>query len=569
MLLSLLQALVVLGVVMAIVLVILYSGYLKFTDLSVSPPPPAEATLEVDRTGRRITYGESWLARQGGLWEMHLVGSPAAIGDAHGQLVARLFHRLDADIRELVELRYPTWMDGWSALLGVRWDFRQADEVLPEAAATELAALAGALPEAAGEHLGAYHRLFLYQCFQELGARIEDVLIEGVAFAAIPRSKTSTSSNGNLILGRSFAVDLGREVEVDRVVTFYYPDGKYPFVSIGWPGLIGVVTGINARGVFVALNPTRTDDPPEDGAPLAIVLRQVLEEADTLEQALELLKQAPLRSSGAVLVGDGIQRKAVVVELSPRNKEERRQIRGESTSLVWATDHLNHEPFDRDAQNDRIRRYTASGYRYDRLEERLGQLSPLDPEKAVDVLRDRQGKGGEELGLGNHNALEDLGLTHAVVIDASAMIMWVAEGPSALGRFRAFDLRYLLMRQGSRPAPLDDFPADRLLHSEEFSDFQQALDAVDHAKSLLAADLPEKALASAKLALALAPDVGELHRLLGDIERELDNPDAAREHYRRYLELVPGRLRDQERVRGLLEELGENVSEEAADDAPE
>lgn len=569
MLLSLLQALVVLGVVMAIVLVILYSGYLKFTDLSVTPPPPSDATLEVDRTGRRITYGESWLARQGGLWEMHLVGSPAAIGDAHGQLVARLFHRLDADIRELVALRYPTWMDGWSALLGVRWDFRQADEVLPEAAATELAALAGALPEAAGEHLGAYHRLFLYQCFQELGARIEDVLIEGVAFAAIPRSKTSTSSNGNLILGRSFAVDLGREVEVDRVVAFYYPDGKYPFVSIGWPGLIGVVTGINARGVFVALNPTRTDDPPEDGAPLAIVLRQVLEEADTLEQALELLKQAPLRSSGAVLVGDGIQRKAVVVELSPRNKEERRQIRGESTSLVWATDHLNHEPFDRDAQNDRIRRYTASGYRYDRLEERLGQLSPLDPEKAVDVLRDRLGKGGEELGLGNHNALEDLGLTHAVVIDASAMIMWVAEGPSALGRFRAFDLRYLLMRQGSRPAPLDDFPADRLLHSEEFSDFQQALDAVDHAKSLLAADLPEKALASAKLALALAPDVGELHRLLGDIERELDNPDAAREHYRRYLELVPGRLRDQERVRGLLEELGDNVSEVAADDDPE
>lgn len=560
MILALFQALVVLGVVMAIVVVILYSGYLKFTDLAEPEASPPSATLEVDRTGRRITYGNSWLAREGGIWVLHLEGSPALIGEAHGQLVARLFHRLDADIRALIKLRYPTWMDAWSALLGVRWDFRQADEVLSEDSASELAALAGALPEAAGEHLGAYHRLFLYQCFQELGARIEDVLIEGVAFAAIPRSKTSTSTNGNLILGRSFAVDLGREVEVDRIVAFYYPDGKYPFVSIAWPGMIGVVTGINARGIFVALNPTRTDDPPEDGAPLAIVLRQVLEEADTLEQALELLKQAPLRSSGAVLVGDGIKRKAVVVELSPRNKEERRQIRGESTSLVWATNHLNHEPFDRDAQNDRIRRYTASGYRYDRLEERLGQLSPLDAEKAVAVLRDRQGKGGEELGLGNHNALEDLGLTHAVVIDATAMVMWVAEGPSALGRFRAFDLRYLLMRQGTRPAPLDEFPPDRLLHSEEFSDFQQAMDAIDHAKSLLAIDMPKKALASAKLALALAPDVGELHRLLGDIERELDNPSAARKHYRRYLELVPGRLRDQERVRGLLEELGDDMS---------
>ncbi|MEZ4385679.1 MAG: C45 family peptidase [Nannocystaceae bacterium] len=568
MILALLQALVVLSVVMAIVLVILYSGYLKFTDLSPKRAEAPTAELEVDRTGRRIAYGESWLARQGGLWVLHLVGSPAALGDAHGQLVARLFHRLDADLRELVALRYPTWMDAWSALLGVRWDFRQADEALPEAAAVELAALAESLPEAAGERLSAYHRLFLYQCFQELGARLEDVLLEGVAFAAIPRSKTATDASGNLIIGRSFSADLGRSVDPDRVVAFYYPDGKYPFASVGWPGLVGVVTGINARGIFVALNPARTDDPPEDGMPLAIALRQVLEEADTLEQALEILKEAPLRSSGAVLIGDGIQRKAVVAELSPRTKEERRQVRGDATSLVWVTNHLLHEPFDRDAQNDRIRRYTASGYRFDRLEERLGQLTPLDPEKAVAVLRDRLGKGGEELGLGNPNALEDLGLTHAVVVDATAMVMWVAEGPSALGRFRAFDLRYLLMRQGTRPAPLDDIAADRLLHSEEFSDFQQALDAVDHAQSLLAADLPEKALASAKLALALAPDVGELHRLLGDIERELDHPAEARKHYERYLELVPGKLRDQERVRGLLEELGGAPPEEPEADGP-
>lgn len=553
--LAVLQALIVLGVVLAVVLVILYSGYLRFTDLAADPPEVDEAALDVDRSGRRITYGESWLARRGGLWEMHLVGSPAAIGDAHGQLAARLFHRLDADLRRLIDGRYPTWMDGWSALVGVRWDFRQADAALPEAVASELAALAAALPEAAGERLGGYHRLFLYQCFQQLSARLDDVLLEGITFAALPRSKTATSASGNLIIGRSFGVDLG-ELEADRLVTFYYPDGKYPFVSIGWPGLVGVVTGINARGIFVALNPARTDDPAEDGPPLAIVLRQVLEEADTAEQAVELLKAAPLRAAASVLVGDGIQRKAVVVELSSRTREERRPLKGESMSAIWTTNHLLHEPFDRDAQNDRIRRYTASGYRYERLEERLGELAPLDPEKAVMVLRDRRGKGGAELGLGNHNALDDLSLAHAVVVDATAMVMWVAEGPSALGRFRAFDLRYLLMRQGTRPAPLDDIASDRLLHSEEFSDFQQALDAIAHAQSLLAAGLPERALASAKLALALAPDVGDLHRLLGDIERELDHPAEARRHYERYLELVPGRLRDQERVRGLLEELG-------------
>ncbi|MEZ4450014.1 MAG: C45 family autoproteolytic acyltransferase/hydrolase [Nannocystaceae bacterium] len=557
-LLALLRALTALALALAIVLVILYQSYLKFTDLSPPEVTPPSAALEVDRSGRRITHGESWLARQGGLWVLHLVGAPAALGDSHGQLVARLFHRLDAQVSAALARRYPTSMDAWSANLGIRWDFRRADLALPEAIRTELAALAEALPEAESEHLGGYHRLFLYQCFLELGGRLEDVLLEATAFAAAPRSKMAASASGNLIIGRSFAVDLGPGVALDRLVTFVYRDGKYPFVSIGWPTLLGVVTGINARGIFVALNPTRTDDPPEDGAPLPILLRQVLEDADTLDQALEILKNAPLRSSGAVLVGDGVQRKAVVVELSPRTKEERRQIRGESTSLVWATDHLVHEPFDRDAQNDRIRRYTASGYRYQRLEERLGELSPLDPARAVELLRDRKGTQGVELGLGNHNALEDLALTHAVVVDATAMVLWVAEGPSALGRFRAFDLRYLLMRQGSRPAPLDDFPADRLLHSEEYADFEEAGDAIAHAQSLLAAGRPERALASAKLALALAPDIGDLHRLLGDIERDLGHRPEARAHYERYLELVPGRLRDQERVRGILEELGDS-----------
>jgi isopenicillin-N N-acyltransferase-like protein len=205
-----------------------------------------------------------------------------------------------------------------------------------------------------------------------------------------------------------------------------------------------VVTGVNARGIVVALNPTRTDDPLETGAPLPLVLRQVLEEADTLEQALEILQAADLRTSGAVLVGDGRQRKAAIVELAPRDKDERKP-RGDDAPAIWATNHLVREPFERDAQNDRIRRYTSSGYRYERLGELLAEpaSSPVDrgAARAVAILRDRRGLGGEELGLGNRNALDNLHLTHSVVVDATAMVMWVAEGPSALGRFRAIDLR--------------------------------------------------------------------------------------------------------------------------------
>jgi isopenicillin-N N-acyltransferase-like protein len=344
-------------------------------------------------------------------------------------------------------------------------------------------------------------------------------------------------------------------VEPDRIVTFYRPDGRYPFATVGWAGMIGVVTGINARGIFVGLDAARTDDPLEEGAPLPLVLRQVLEKADTLEQAVEILHAAEIRTSGIVLIGDGVQRKAVVMELAARDREDRRATRGEDEATVWATDHMLREAFEGDLQNDWIRRYTSSGYRYDRLGELLADGGMIDPPRAVEILRDRRGLGGAVLGLGNRNALEGLATTHSVIVDATAMVMWVAEGPSTLGRYQAFDLRHLLGREDVHAAPVDDLPPDPLLYSEEYRDYEEAIESIDHARELLSKGYAERALWSAKVALALAPDVGDLHRLLGDIERELGHTEAAVAHYRRYLELVPGRHRDQVRVEGIIAEL--------------
>jgi len=531
-----------------------YRAYLSFTDLD---PPDVEVTaaaFEVDPTGRKLSYGRSWLDRDGKLWRMYLEGDPVAIGDARGRLTARLFSELDAEIRDAIDRRYGAWLESWTAAMVLRWDYRGADAYIDEAHRGELAAMAQALPEADGDRLDAYHRLFLYQCFHGLGQRLDDMLLEGSMFAVAP-GRTAAGEPGNLVIGRTLSVDLDRGSEADRIVTFHRPDGRYPFVSVGWAGLVGVVTGINARGVYVSVNAARTDDPLEEGAPLPLVLRDVLERADTMEQAIEILLEAELRTSGIVLVGDGVQRKAAVVELSARDREDRRVVRGEDEAMVWATDHMVAEAFDSDSANDWVRRYTSSGHRFDRLEELLSRPEPMDPERAAAILRDRRGPADAPLGLGNRNALDNLATTHAVVIDATAMVLWVSEGPSVLGRFQAIDLRRTLARDEGPMAPLDDLAPDPLLFSEEYRDYEEAIEAIAHAQKLLGRGLAQHAKWSAEVALALAPDVGELHRLLGDIERELGNLDDARTHYKRYLDLVPGRRRDQVRVEGILAEL--------------
>lgn len=554
---AILKVLAVVGGTFTILFALLYSGYVGYTGLEPVEVETGVHDLEVDETGRKVAYGRSWLARRGGLWVLHLEGSPEEIGDAQGHLEGRLFRNIDDRIDTMLEQRYHGFVESWSELMLLRWDYRNADAALSEPIRTELSALAAALPDDGEGTLGAYHRLFLYQCFFDITQRLQDTVLEGSMFAVTPRSTNTGVEAGNLIIGRTLSIDFGSDFEADRVVSFYYPDGKYPFVSIGWAGLVGVVTGINARGIFVAANPAHTDDAREANAiPLPIVLRDVLEQADTLEQAVAIIEAAELRSAGVVLIGDGVQRKAIVLEASPRTGEESRLVRGEGEQAVWATDHMTREAFESDAHNDRIKRTTSSGYRFDRLAELLAAPGSFEPEDAVELLRDRRGQANAQLGLGNRNALENLHTTQSVVIDATSMVLWVAEGPSTLGRYRAFDLGFLLARQRTRPAPLADFPADRLLYSEEYRDYGEALEGVGYARELLALDRPEQALAAAQVSLALAPDIGELHRLLGDIERELGNGEAAKVHYRRYLELVPGRQRDQERVKGIIEELG-------------
>lgn len=531
-----------------------YSGYLGYTDID-APDVTVEASgFSVDETGRRLGYGRSSLTRHGRLWQLNLEGTPEQIGDAHGRLAARLLRELDVRVREVIGRRYGSGVEQWTASMLLRWDYRGSDRHLDDGTKAELAALAAAVPEAESDSAGSYHRLFLYQCLHSLAQRLEDVVLEGSMFATTTK-RGSGGERTNLVIGRTLSLDFDRDFEADRVVMVVRSDGRYPFASVGWPGLVGVVTGINARGIFVALNAARTDDPLEDGAPLPIVLRQVLEEADTLERAVEIIREAKLKSSGVVLVGDGVQRKAVVLEVAARDREDRRATRGEDEATVWATNHMLEEPFEGDLQNDWIRRYTSSAYRYDRLGELLDGAGVVDAAAAVEILRDRRGVEGTPLGLGNRNALENLGTTHSVIVDATAMVMWVAEGPSTLGRYQAFDLQQLLGRDPGRPAPLDDLPPDPLLYSEEYRDYQEAIESVDYARSLLTNGYPERALWSAKVALALAPDVGDLHHLLGDIERELDHVDEALGHYRRYLELVPGRRRDQVRVEGIIAEL--------------
>jgi isopenicillin-N N-acyltransferase-like protein len=104
------------------------------------------------------------------------------------------------------------------------------------------------------------------------------------------------------------------DLSASTVVWIVEHDDKW-FATLTEAGILAKI-GLNQAGVGVCLNILRTTaDGGTDGTPIHLLLRQILEQTTTVDEAIELLTQAKLTASSAVTVatpGD-----VATVELNP------------------------------------------------------------------------------------------------------------------------------------------------------------------------------------------------------------------------------------------------------------
>lgn len=105
----------------------------------------------------------------------------------------------------------------------------------------------------------------------------------------------------------------------------YSRAGSLCFASAGWPGSVGIVSGMSARGFAVVLNAVSCDEPwAKTGYPVLLHLRRVVEDAADFSSALDMLAHQRLTTSALfTLVGrDNDQR--MVIERTPTRHALRR-----------------------------------------------------------------------------------------------------------------------------------------------------------------------------------------------------------------------------------------------------
>jgi hypothetical protein len=122
------------------------------------------------------------------------------------------------------------------------------------------------------------------------------------------------TKDGRLIHTRNLDWNIEAGIQRFAAVFVVRPAGRRAFVSFGWAGFVGVLTGVNDAQLSIGQVGAETTDATYRGEPMAFLMRRVLEQADGLEEAAAVIREAKRTVGVNYVIADAEARRAVALE---------------------------------------------------------------------------------------------------------------------------------------------------------------------------------------------------------------------------------------------------------------
>lgn len=230
-----------------------------------------------EATARQVAEPAGRLETVGGITVVRVSGSPRRMGTQAGTLLKEEIRIL---LRDYLGAVLPG--DRTFAVLAAR----QMEKHIPPRYVEEMKALA----EAAS-------------------VPYDDVLVGNVMVELFQQCSTAVvrgkrAEGGTLLFGRNLDFPPEGILEKHSVVIDYEPEEGRRLVAVTWPGLVGVLSGMNRDGLSVANLLASAPDPSMDGCPYMFLLRDVLEGAGTVEEGLGVLRKSRRTTANSIMLAD-------------------------------------------------------------------------------------------------------------------------------------------------------------------------------------------------------------------------------------------------------------------------
>ncbi len=493
-------------------------------------PAAAAPDPRVETNGAVRRLGSSWVApvvppgSESGILVGRFVGAPYDLGLASGRLTRPWIRSQETHLETLFAALIPGGLKRSFIRQLAAFRLRALPGEIPPDLLVSIAGLAdGYEPVPPVSGWNAWRRMLDLHALHDVSQRF----VDAPALAGACTGFLARTPDGGVLLARNFDFEGGDVFDRQKLVSVVRPDGKIPYLSVGFSGTLGVVTGFNREGIGVALQAIAGGETAGSGEPVTLLLADVLRNEATFEGAVARLRAARVFVSDLILLADAKTGRIAVVEKSPSAVAVR------ETSGAWLAATNEAEDAAVKARARALPEGSTSRKRRARLDVLLSQEgSSLDVARAIAILRDRAGARGEDLGHGNRNAIDASIAAHSVVLDLSRRRAWVAVFPHTLGAYVPVDLEDVLAADGGPPVPAAaPMPPDPWLGSGGFGRYREARAALAEVRALergARAGWLEAAFAAASRAHALAPDFPEATAKLGEMELRLGDRARAR-----------------------------------------
>ena len=444
-----------------------------------------------------------------GLYEMRVCGGPFERGEAIGKLGEDLLYQQEkAFADKLFEMvpssRYRAFLHYFITIFN-----RRMGASVPLEYRQEIKAMSASCTHEFDEFGSPYERQMQYHSAHDIGHVMQDYMLVGCTSFAVWGRESADSS---LLMARNFDFYMGEEFAKNKLVLFEKPDSGYAYVSVTWPGMLGVVSGMNTQGLAVTINASKLEVPSSSATPISILVKSILQYASNIEEAETIAASFKTFVCESILVGSANDGRAVIIEKTPSamgvyspdggyassrmtaasSANMVSSLDGASSSVrqgvaspsaadgsphgcgsgtgrladsssgnsaasldeasvvtrVICTNHYQSDRFRDDPVNVENIRVSDSGYRYRRVQQLLDSLGSIDYLKAAAVLRDIRGVDGEDVGYCNDLSINQMLAMHSVIFKPAEKKIWVSTSPWQFGKFVCFDLDEVFGEEG-------------------------------------------------------------------------------------------------------------------------
>ncbi len=231
---------------------------------------------------QRAQNGKGMLCRYQKKDIIFLEGTPAEMGTAHGQLRKKEIKGMSDKIM-LVAAGYLVRKDDWF-FTRIQEVMQRTKSFVPERFYEECDAMsiAAGLPTEEGRQIN-----FFPEIFHCSGVAVRD----------------GATTDGQIIHARVLDYMSGLGLQRYAQLMVYMPQGRNVWASQSYAGFIGTVTAMNEKGL--AMGEMGGGGVGKwDGLPMSFMMRRVMEECSTVDEALKLIQSVPLTCDYYYVISD-------------------------------------------------------------------------------------------------------------------------------------------------------------------------------------------------------------------------------------------------------------------------